>query len=73
MDWLFRKKDTCIRGYHEYKAISAAAVGEEMECRREPTNLETPLASLQLHSTASRFYSLDGVKEDNDPSLFDIA
>ena len=30
---------TSVRGYHEYKAIWAAAVAEELECRREPTNL----------------------------------
>ena len=28
----------CVRGYHVYKVIWAAAIGEEVECRREPTN-----------------------------------
>ena len=45
------ERDTCIRGYHEYKAIWAA-VGEELECRREPTNLVnvwTSLLRLFLH------------------------
>ena len=33
------ERDTCVHGYHEYKAIWAAALAEELECRREPTNL----------------------------------
>ena len=28
----------CVRGYHVYKTIWAAAVGEVLICRREPTN-----------------------------------
>ena len=28
----------CVRGYHVYKTIWAAAVGEVVICRREPTN-----------------------------------
>lgn len=29
---------SCVRGYHVYRHIWAAAVGEELECAREPTN-----------------------------------
>ena len=28
----------CVRGYHVYKAIWTAIDGEELVCRREPTN-----------------------------------
>ena len=28
----------CVRGYHVYQAIWAAAIGEELLCEREPTN-----------------------------------
>ena len=28
----------CIRGYHVYKEICEAAVGEELVCAREPHN-----------------------------------
>ena len=28
----------CVRGYHVYKDIWAAATGEELVCSREPTN-----------------------------------
>ena len=28
----------CVRGYHVYKTIWVAAVGEVLICRREPTN-----------------------------------
>ena len=30
--------DCCIRGYHVYKEIWRAAIGEELECDREPEN-----------------------------------
>ena len=30
--------DSCIRGYHEYRAIWTAAIGESLCCIREPTN-----------------------------------
>ncbi len=32
------EKETCVRGYHAYEAIWGAAVGEELECRRERSN-----------------------------------
>ena len=28
----------CVRGYHVYKEVWEAAIGEVMECHREPTN-----------------------------------
>ena len=30
--------DSCIRGYHEYKAIGTADVGDTLSWVREPTN-----------------------------------
>ena len=33
----------CIRGYHEYKEIWAAALGEELVCEREPHNVHDRL------------------------------
>ena len=30
---------SCVRGYHVYKDIWAAAIGEEQVCDREPTNM----------------------------------
>ena len=30
----------CVRGYHVYKDILAAAIGEVLACSREPTNAE---------------------------------
>ena len=29
----------CVRGYHVYKDIWAAAIGEVLVCSREPTNI----------------------------------
>ena len=29
-------RDCCIRGYHVYKKIWREAIGEELECDREP-------------------------------------
>ena len=33
-----------VRGYHKYKDIWVAVVGEELSCRREPTNREDHFA-----------------------------
>ena len=33
-----KKMECVIRGYHVYKAIWAAAIGEELVCTREATN-----------------------------------
>ena len=30
----------CVRGYHAYKDIWTAAIGEVLACSREPTNVE---------------------------------
>ena len=30
----------CVRGYHVYKDMWAAAIGEVLVCSREPTNAE---------------------------------
>ena len=30
----------CVRGYHVYKDMWAAAIGEVLVCNREPTNVE---------------------------------
>ena len=32
------EKECSIRGYHVYKEIWEAAIGEELDCRREPSN-----------------------------------
>ena len=32
------EKECNIRGYHVYKEIWEAAIGEELDCRREPSN-----------------------------------
>ena len=34
------KGDCCVRGYHEYKDIEAAAIGEVLVCSTEPTNAQ---------------------------------
>ena len=33
-----KKMACCVRGYHVYKDIWAAAIGEVLVCSREPTN-----------------------------------
>ena len=37
-DMAEREVACCVRGYHVYKTIWGAAVGEVLICRREPTN-----------------------------------
>ena len=32
------ERECCIRGYHVYKEIWAAALGEQLVCEREPYN-----------------------------------
>ena len=39
----------CVRGYHVYKDIWAAAIGEVLVCSREPTNAEN-FSLLKLYS-----------------------
>ena len=40
--WLVKLKETgcCVRGYHVYKDIWAAAIGEVLVCSQEPTNAQ---------------------------------
>ena len=39
MDSGEREVPCYVRGYHVYQAIWVAAVGEELACEREPTNI----------------------------------
>ena len=32
------EKECCVRGYHVYKNIWDASIGEELACQREPSN-----------------------------------
>ena len=32
------EKECCVRGYHVYQRVWDAAIGENLTCRREPTN-----------------------------------
>ena len=32
------EKDCCVRGYRVYQRVWDAAIGENLICRREPTN-----------------------------------
>ena len=34
----FFERNCCIRGYHVYKEVWEAAVGEALVCEREPEN-----------------------------------
>ena len=36
--WLVKRRWLVVRGYHIYKDIWAAAIGEVLVCSREPTN-----------------------------------
>ena len=42
------KKECNIRGYHVYKEIWEAAIGQELDCRREPTGRPTVLRHLNV-------------------------
>ena len=55
--------EAVVRGYHEYKDNWVAVVGEELSCRREPTNREDRFA---VASLASRIASA-GMMEDRGP------
>ena len=43
----------CVRGYHVYKDIWAAAIGEELVCGREPTNMADRYAVAVLNKKLS--------------------
>ena len=48
----------CVRGYHVYKDIRAAAVGEVLACRREPSNASDRYAIAVLkHGMLYTLYS----------------
>ena len=32
------ERECCVRGYHVYKNIWDASIGEELSCQREPSN-----------------------------------
>ena len=32
------ERNSCVRGYHVYRTIWDAAIGEDLVCEREPTN-----------------------------------
>ena len=63
--------ESCVRGHHIYKTIWSPSPGEELDCRREPTNTEDPYAvavvrrslsrkgSIRCRITASRRFSAD--------------
>ena len=36
--------ESCVRGYHVYKATWSASVGEILFCQREERNVEDPFA-----------------------------
>ena len=65
--------DSCIRGYHEYKSIGDASVGEILHCNHKPDNpyddqqlqlfiVELPLAMCQgmCHEVFHYFSSWEG-------------
>ena len=44
----------CVRGYHVYKDIWAAAIGEELVCIREPTNSRSGTEARNYHWTLTK-------------------
>ena len=40
----FFKANCCIRGYHIYKDVREAVVGEVLVCERQPENASDPYA-----------------------------
>ena len=54
----------CVRGYHVYKDISAAAIGEVLMCSREPTNAADRYASTSRLADA---IAADSRLADRDP------
>ena len=53
-------KETCVRGFHVYRAIWDAAVGEELECKR----VRQPGGSLCCGSGQRRYDSWSCTSED---------
>ena len=57
------KEVTCrVRGYHVYKDIWAAVIGEELVCSREPTNMADRYAVAVLKQETIIIWTLG--KED---------
>ena len=57
--WKMSEVSTCvveamIRGYHEYKSIWEAEMGEILACIREPSNVHDPYAVAVVKSSNSR-------------------
>ena len=44
MSYRYVRIDSCIRGFHEYKAIWDPTLGEELDCSREMDNPNDPYA-----------------------------
>ena len=42
--------EAMVRGYHVYKDVWSAALGEQLSCQREPTNTSDPFAVAVVRS-----------------------
>ena len=42
--------EAMVRGYHVYKDVWSAALGEQLSCQREPTNTRDPFAVAVVRS-----------------------
>ena len=45
------KRESCIRGYHVYKAVWEPELGEELQCRRERVNAQDMYAIAVIKDT----------------------
>ena len=59
----------CVRGYHVYKTVWAAAVGEVLICRREPTNSADRYAVAVLKDRGNDYWTLTA---EDVKSLFSV-
>ena len=53
----------CVRGYHVYKDIRAAAIGEVLVCSREPTNNIFTTANYGMPFSITVFLRIDAALE----------
>ena len=60
MEELF-EGNCCIRGYHVYKEVWEAAVGESLVCEREPKNASDRYAVAVKEELSSRTFALKGI------------
>ena len=60
MEGLF-EGNCCIRGYHVYKEVWEAAVGESLVCEREPKNASDRYAVAVKEELSSRTFALKGI------------